>query len=482
MGRANVGNLGRLDGCRRDTEPPLASSTTPPCGGRSPVERAHHTEGAAIHDVGVDHGRSQVFVTEQGLDGADVCARLEEVAGEAVAEGVTGSALVELRRPRRFLYGLLHRRLVQVVEDGPARRRVGARSRGREDVLPGKRRRRVGHLGAQGVWEVDFAPTRGELGPVLPLHFVELSSQTLTGPRRQKRGTVVIPLAAAHHDLPALKVHVLHPYREAFEQAEATAVEDFANEPERELELVEERVDIAAREHRREMVGAPGALQALQIGHLQTEDAPVQEDEGAEGLVLRGGREPALHGEVVQEAGCLRWAHVPWVAASVETDERVDPVEIGFFSARRVVKAADGGLHGLNEGHGDAPGRARVNALGGDEEVSTRAAEELRRWCRFFFEEGYHDGDGSGMNVASGPGRPNTGNSGIWPRPNTGNSGIWPRLHLITMLGRRRPRRGIRAAANRERLRVGCSRHTRLSWSGCQGCRRLRARMERGGT
>ena len=122
MGRANVGNLGRLDGCRSDAEPPLASSTAPPCGGRSSVKRAHHAEGAAIHDVGVDHGRSHVFVTEQRLDGADVCARLEEVGREAVAEGVTGSALVELRRPRHFLYGLLHRRLVQVVEDGPARR------------------------------------------------------------------------------------------------------------------------------------------------------------------------------------------------------------------------------------------------------------------------------------------------------------------------------------------------------------------------
>ena len=210
-------------------------------------------------------------------------------------EGVTGSALVELRRPRRVLYGLLHRRIMRGVEDGPARRRVGARPRGREEGLPGKRRHRVGHLGAQGVREVDFAPTRGELGPVLPLHLVELSSQILTGPRRQKRGAVVIPLAAAHHDLPAFKVHVLHPYREAFEQAEAAAVEDFADEPERGLELA------------------------------------------------RTGR-----------------------------------------GARRVVKAANGGLHGLDEDRGNAPGRGRANAVGGYQEVSTRAAEELRRWCRFF--------------------------------------------------------------------------------------------------
>jgi hypothetical protein len=62
------------------------------------------------------------------------------------------------------------------------------------------------------------------------------------------------------------------------------------------------------------VVGPPRALQALQGGHLQIEDAPVQKDEGAERLVLRGGGDPALHGEVVQEAGRLRRAHPSRVA------------------------------------------------------------------------------------------------------------------------------------------------------------------------
>jgi hypothetical protein len=77
-----------------------------------------------------------------------------------------------------------------------------------------------------------------------------------------------------------------------------------------------------AREHCREVIGAPGVLQAFQGGHLQLEDAPVQEDEGAEGLVLGGGRDAVLHGEVVQECGRLRRAHSPGVVACVETDEQ----------------------------------------------------------------------------------------------------------------------------------------------------------------
>ena len=77
---------------------------------------------------------------------------------------------------------------------------------------------------AQGVWEVNFAPTRGEFGPVLPLHLVELSSQTLTGPCRQKRGAVVIPLAAAARR-PAFshlqRRHVLSPLGAAQQVAQA---------------------------------------------------------------------------------------------------------------------------------------------------------------------------------------------------------------------------------------------------------------------
>lgn len=38
--------------------------------------------------MSVDHGGFDVFVPEEFLDGADVVASLEEVGGEAVAEGV----------------------------------------------------------------------------------------------------------------------------------------------------------------------------------------------------------------------------------------------------------------------------------------------------------------------------------------------------------------------------------------------------------
>src|SRR5688500_16314834 len=52
------------------------------------VEGALDASGAAVEDVGVDHGGGDVFVAQEFLDGTDVVAVFEEVGGEAVAEGV----------------------------------------------------------------------------------------------------------------------------------------------------------------------------------------------------------------------------------------------------------------------------------------------------------------------------------------------------------------------------------------------------------
>src|SRR5688572_24176456 len=55
---------------------------------RQEVERAPHPAAAAVEDVRVDHGRRDVAVPEQLLDGPDVVAGLEQVGRERVPQGV----------------------------------------------------------------------------------------------------------------------------------------------------------------------------------------------------------------------------------------------------------------------------------------------------------------------------------------------------------------------------------------------------------
>src|SRR5580700_11758140 len=105
---------------------------------------------------------------------------------EAVPEGVARGALVEACRSRRVLHGLLDGRFVQVVQDRMAGRRGRAGARRREEVLPGKACRRVGHLVPQGEREVDLATAGVELGAVAPLDLLELGLQAVAGPGGQE--------------------------------------------------------------------------------------------------------------------------------------------------------------------------------------------------------------------------------------------------------------------------------------------------------
>ena len=67
---------------------------------RPSVERAAHAHGTTVEDVGVNHGGADVAVAEELLDRADVVAGLEQVRGEAVAEGVAGGSFCALNEAR----------------------------------------------------------------------------------------------------------------------------------------------------------------------------------------------------------------------------------------------------------------------------------------------------------------------------------------------------------------------------------------------
>jgi hypothetical protein len=142
----------------------------------------------------------------------------------------------------------------------------------------------------------------------------------------------------------------------AFEEAEGAAIEEFAEEVEGGLELVEAGERVAAGEAGREVLGALGPFGAAEGGDVEVEDALVEEEEGAEGLVLGGSRGATVGGTVVEEGGELGGAKGARVAAFVEADELAGPVEVRFFGARGVVEAAGRGAGGLDEGRGPVLG------------------------------------------------------------------------------------------------------------------------------
>jgi len=76
------------------------------------IERAADAEGAAIEDVGVDHGGRDVAVAQKLLDGPDVVAGFEQVRGEAVAEAMAAGGLADSSLSHSGVEGSLQHRLV----------------------------------------------------------------------------------------------------------------------------------------------------------------------------------------------------------------------------------------------------------------------------------------------------------------------------------------------------------------------------------
>jgi hypothetical protein len=130
------------------------------------------------------------------------------------------------------------------------------------------------------------------------------------------------------------------------------------------------------------VVRPAGPLQVEELRHVETENAAVEEDESAEGLILRRSRDPALDGERIEERGDLGGAKGARVSATLEGNERARPVNIGFLGAGGVMEAADGLPDGLDEGPGLRFGGPRQGARdhwrGGDGEGGVGLVKDHR--------------------------------------------------------------------------------------------------------
>ena len=82
------------------------------------------------------------------------------------------------------------------------------------------------------------------------------------------------------------------------------------------------------------------------------EDVGVEEDQGAEGLVLCGGADMVAFGECGEEGGDVGGAKGIRVAQAVMTDEATGPVAVGLFGAWAEVPETAGATEPVEE-----PGR-----------------------------------------------------------------------------------------------------------------------------
>ena len=130
-----------------------------------------------------------------------------------------------------------------------------------------------------------------------------------------------------------VEVDILDSQAQAFHQAQAGAVEQLGLQLIGAGEGVEQAADFVSGEHGGKSVGAPGAHGVERELDLLEENLAVEEEQGAEGLVLGGGGDVLVDGQVGEEGFDLEAAHGSGVALVVEEDEAADPAQVGAFGA-----------------------------------------------------------------------------------------------------------------------------------------------------
>ena len=267
--------------------------------------------------------------------------------------------------------GLLHRALVEMVEDRVARGGVAAGARCREEVLPGQTRRRLGQLQAQGMRQVDLAAAGDLFGAVAVGDELELRAEGVASDGRQEGRAVLVVFAAADDDLPAIQVDVLHAQGKGLHEAEAAPVQELGDQAKRRHEVLEKGSHLTTAKDGREVRGPMGPLEAVEVWHRHVEDASVKEKESAEGLVLGRGRGAAFDGKMVEKGGDLRGTQLARVAAGLGGKEGADPVDVGLLGAGGVVEATEGSVNGFDQGHARASIQARRRLCPGCEKSVT---------------------------------------------------------------------------------------------------------------
>lgn len=102
------------------------------------VEGALDIEAADIGEVGIDLRRTDVFMPQEFLNGAEVIAVFDESCSERMAEGMTAPKFRDTGLADGGFDGALERALVDMVAVFGAGGVGGAAVAGREEVLPGE--------------------------------------------------------------------------------------------------------------------------------------------------------------------------------------------------------------------------------------------------------------------------------------------------------------------------------------------------------
>ena len=113
---------------------------------------------------------------------------------------------------------------------------------------------------------------------------------------RQRHGAVFLAIAVMHGDDAGVEIEAMDAEIQAFEQAQAAAVEQLDDERVGRGQLRENGVNFRARQHDRNAPFPLGAHDAAHVAEFFPQHVAKEEEQGVEGLILAGRRDAPIDG------------------------------------------------------------------------------------------------------------------------------------------------------------------------------------------
>ena len=140
---------------------------------------------------------------------------------------------------------------------------------------------------------------------------------------------------------------------------------------------------LLACEHHRDPPRGLGAHDVVHPRQFLAQHLLVEEEQRAQGLVLRRRGHVALDGQRAEEPGDLGGTHPGRMPLVVEQDEAPDPADVGLLGAQAAVSRAQGRAYAVEQAgrrRDRSHGRRLVNALPFDKTWTRRYTIARQRW------------------------------------------------------------------------------------------------------
>lgn len=273
------------------------------------TRRGWQVEGAGgsgtlfVGEVKVDHGRGNIRVPEDVLEGADVGIGIEEMGREAVTEGVAGDAFGDRGLFESFLQLPLHGVLEKVVSGKASGLWMSAELGGGKEEAPGKLQRGIGIFALKGGRKVHGGTIVPEMFQMLLFEFFDVLCEGLSQGAREWDEPVFPPFGIVDLDGVAVEIEVLDPKSHRFADPQSGPIHKLGRQIPGFRQVSEELPDLGVAQDGGGAAVFPRLHRSGNDEVAMLKDRTVEKDEGVESLLLGGRGNVTGEDQVIQEWG-----------------------------------------------------------------------------------------------------------------------------------------------------------------------------------